>query len=566
MNVRPMERARGGWLGPITETVVLIAVLGLFWSLRSWNMENGDGEFCLKTVIDERPYAISLTRSTLTLLGFRGMYSVLNAWLGWWPSDAIALASCLGGVVFVAIGLRLGRRLYGGGWKALLPVVLPLSSHLLQVYCGEVEFYAWLNTALMVYAYAAWNVLQGRLNPVWASASLAIAAGCHVSGLFSIPSLLWLHILWLRNRAGHTVLSQPSQPDSSVSERAIPPRWKHLMLEAGTVFLVLAFLAITHRNRLWWFGPEPVFGLDIDSWAKTLSKKHLIYPMALFTLACAYVGYTIVGRRLAGHAQLERGRTWLVLLVPWLVFFSVRSLFGLHPEPILSHIAPFREPYDTISYLYMFISWDHLFDKLSFHLWSAPFGVMAVGYYTWRMWKREERDLWVLFLAGLACCALAWTFLFYPQLRTRDWDLFVSMGLPLNLILAHALATQAPGRWALTCSLAVVVTHLALSVPFVMRNAQFQHGRGYGELRIRSEIPAEVYVRGLRLGTTPFESGHVRSGPVEIRIVPMNRSSDGIRTTSQRHELHLDAGATVSFDVKRQDLLRDASEGTGPER
>lgn len=531
----------------LIEITVLMAAFLIFWNLRAWNILNGDGQFCIKTVFGERLYAITLTRSTLTLLTYRGLYALLHGWLDWWPRDTIALGACLSGVVFLGLAMSLGRRLYRNGWKTLLPVTLPISTYLLQVYCGEVEFYALLNTALMLYAYAAWHVLHGRLHPIWASGALTVAAGCHTSGLFLFPSLLWLHALWVDRRSSIEVADGKESPKDGFKPDLWEARKRTRIRDAALALGLFALFAITHRNRLWWSGPGLIFGLDIDAWVQGVSRNHLLFPIVLLAVGSAFLA--------AGYSFRQRWTPWLILVSPWALFFTLRSAFNFHPEPILSHIAPVYGPYDPLAYLYTFFSWDHLHDKLLFHAWSAPFGVPVLACWLWRCWKNRGSEPWVSFLLGMASCAIAWTTLFYPQLRTGDWDLFVSLGLPLNLLLAHLIATSRSESRGKALAIGVLAVHLLISVPFVIENSELKKGRGHCELTITSELPAELYLRGLKVGETPFHSRTVRSGDAEIRIIPLERPRSGRKIRPHRVELPLPGGGAKTVNAVVDDFF-----------
>ncbi len=473
------------------------------------------------------------------------MYQVLNAHVGMWPQDAIAVGSCIGGVIFLWIGYQLGCLLYREWWKRLLPAVIPASTYLLQVFCGEVEFYAWLNAALLGYLAIGWLVLNRRLSPIWASITLVFATCLHASAIFTFPSLLWLHILWLEQTA------KPPVEDAESPNAIEPVRRKTHIRDAAVALAVFAFVAVMHRNRLWWVGPEPIGGLDIDAWARELSRLHLIYPISLAVLVGGFFCCKATTRK--------RWRSWLFILLPWFVFFTTRSLLGMHPEPLLKHIPPFTTPFDIESFWYPFFSYDHLYDKTCFYLWSAPLGLFVFFGCLWTCGRRSC-DIWVKFLLGAGVCAVIWTIFFYPELRRRDWDLFSSMGIPLNLLLVHIIVTRLAGRWRITAIAAVLIVHLSMSVPFVIGNMLLEQGHGYVNLKVTSDLPAEVFVRGLRYGTTPFESAWVRSGPGNLRVVPLSRIVDEKRTTSVQHDIDLPAGETVNLHIDERDLFAHQSE------
>jgi hypothetical protein len=361
-----------------------VAAFGGLWALRSWNLWNGDGEFCCKQTIGKSAFAITLSRCPLTHLGYRYLFQAMNPLTGWWVEDIIAVSSCTAGLVFFWAAVLLARGLFSARLDRILYVAFCSSSLLLQVFCGHIEFYPWACALVMVLAWLAFWHLDGRLSIFWPSAALALATAFHSSAVFYFPGIVALEFVRQSRDPRHT-------------RRA---RWHSLFC-----LVLFVCLAPFHRYQT---------------------------QYALFLIFClvAWFVWGLAPRRV--HVWREGFQSWLVALAPWVVYFSIRTALGFYAEPILHHIAPMGEPYDHGSFLYTFWSWEHLHDKLLFQWWLSPFAIpvsVLIAVTVKRAWPRDAR---LFFLGVFALSALGWEILFYPQLRIRDWDLFASTAIPLE--------------------------------------------------------------------------------------------------------------------------------------
>ena len=114
--------------------------------------------------------------------------------------------------------------------------------------------------------------------------------------------------------------------------------------------------------------------------------------------------------------------------------------------------------------------------------------------------------------------------MFYPQLRSRDWDLFASMSIPLNCFVLFALWNFASRRTFQTVMSLAIAAHLCISIPVIIRNSSLLNHRGYVTVSFESKpVQSTAYLRGLELGVTPITQENVRAGEANIRMVPLKR-------------------------------------------
>lgn len=469
-------------------TIILCLGLSLLafwvlWFLRSWNLWNGDGEFCCKQTIGKTTFAITLSRCPLAHLGYRYLFRVLRPITGWWVEDIIALSSCTAGLVFFWATALLARRIFFARVDQILYPAFCSSSLLLQVFCGHIEFYPWTCALVMVFALFASRHLGGRLSIFWPSVVLTLAGAFHGSAVFYFPGVVALEYF-----------RQSRDPRTS----------RRSLVYSVFCFALFVCAACFHRYRVQYF---------------------------VFLVFClvGWFGWGLAPGRL--RAWREGLGPWLVALAPWIAYFSVRTALGFYAEPILHHIAPMGEPYDHGSYLYTFWSWEHLHDKFLFLWWLSPFAIPAgllIAATVKRGWRNNG---WLIFLRVFALTALGWEILFYPQLRIRDWDLYASTAIPFNLLVGYGvLRLWNRGRLYLTL---MVLAQLFIGVPIILDNSDLLVGRGYATAEFRSQpISAEVYVRGLPVGKTPLTMENIRSGRARIRLIPSDRN---YRSVKRRH-------------------------------
>jgi len=486
---------------PLITVAAFVFLWFVFWTLRSWNLEIGDGQFTCKQTIGPFSFPITLSRATLSHLLYRWMFFTLHPTIDWWVEDIIALSSCTAGVVFYFALFRLVWRSIEIPSLRVLGLVFPASSLLFNIFCGHIEFYPWTCALLMVSAFLAWKCLQRECSIFWPSAALALAFSFHSSGVFYFPALLILPLVisgWLEQRE----------------------TWRKGFLVLGACFAVFIVAALVHRKAALYFDGE-LFKFDLllsTPLVYVFSQANLLIAAAV--LLSVYYAY----QALITEPLRSELKPWWLVLVPWLVVFGIRTYFGLRAEPLLEHLPPVSEPYDTGSYLYMAFSWEHLYDKTMFHLWIAPFGLIGFCYFMLRHWQTVFKNGWLLYLMVFSVAALVWSTLFYPQLRTRDWDLFCSMAVPLNLFIFYCALRFWPGRRVLALFIVATLVQLSVMLPTAIKNAAILTHRGYVTVIYEPEpVEARAFLRGLELGITPLKQENIRAGEAEVRIVPVER-------------------------------------------
>ncbi len=499
----------------------LIGLGFLLWYLRSWNLNIGDGEFCCKQTVGPFPYDITLSRAPLSHLLYRGMFFTLHPLIDWWVEDIIALSSCLAGVVFF-------WALYRLIWQTVEPLPLKWlgilfvpSTLLLHIFCGHIEFYPWTCALLMVSAYWAFRSIEGALSVFWPSAAMALAFGFHSSGVFYFPALLIIGMCINEHR--HDIASTP----------------KLSYVLAAACFGLFILTALLHREvGEYSHGELFQFSLLFENPAEYFFSQ--IYLLS-FVLILGYGIY--VYKSTVSPVWRQRLRPWWLIYLPWFVVFVLRAYFGLRDEPLLEHFPPFAEPYDHGAYLYMAFSWDHLYDKTLFHLWIAPFGLIGLAYFVWQYSNTIKQTPWLRFLLHYSIWAILWSTCFYPQLRTRDWDSFCSMAIPLNLFVffcAYQFCNRKMFTWIF---LILTFVHFSISLPVIVKNSAIFTDRGYVKLIYEPEpVNARAFIRGLELGHTPIAQDNIRAGTVEIRMVPLVKGYQ-----SWMDEIYLEDGKTYTF-------------------
>ncbi|HOE11301.1 MAG TPA: hypothetical protein PLQ35_10285 [bacterium] len=451
-----------------------LAAFWVLWQLRSWNLWNGDGEFCCKQTVGQSTFAITLSRCPLSHLEYRYLFRILRPITNLWVEDIIALSSCMAGVVYLWATVLLARRLFSRTINRVLLTAFCCSSMVLQVFCGHIEFYPWTCTFMMIFILSGWLYLNGTFSIFWPSFLLVLATALHSSAVFYFPGILALECF-------RQVRESKNRPLVVF----------HCLLSLGLFVCAAPF----HRYR---------------------------EQFIAFLSVCAIL-WIVWGKAPAKIREWRQGMgPWLLALSPWLLYFSIRTALGFYAEPILHHIAPAGEPYDHGSFLYTFWSRDHLKDKLTFLWWLAPFAI-PVGLLVLISFGKEcLKNGWLVFLIVLSVCGLIWGILFYPQLRIRDWDLFTTIAIPFNLLVGYGvLILWKRGQVYLTF---MILAHLTISIPLIIDNADLLVGRGYVTLECETQpVSAEVYVRGLPIGFTPLTMQNIRSGRARIVLIPQSR-------------------------------------------
>jgi hypothetical protein len=201
MTVTPTERAHARHIAPasgerrlpLSVLIVLFLIsCALLFGLRGFRRPGADsGEMMLLISSYDEP--VYYFRSPLTFLLHQYSYRVLKTF-GWNPSDSIGLCSAVAGGFYVV-------------------TLFLFSRHLLFLFVGHVENYAWVNMLLAVYFYLARDYLYGRrwLFP----ATLAYVAAClfHMLALFYFPAWLYLFLSVERKQKKVRIVITPNRAD-----------------------------------------------------------------------------------------------------------------------------------------------------------------------------------------------------------------------------------------------------------------------------------------------------------------------------------------------------------------
>ncbi|MCD6290784.1 MAG: hypothetical protein J7M34_09810, partial [Anaerolineae bacterium] len=178
-----MPRAMGG---------ALLAGCGLlFWALRERTLW-GDALYTIALL--EGRWRTSwrgeyFWKEPLDRLTVVATYHVSHALIGWDAWHAIALVSCLAGVVYVWIAWRLASEIADDPQRRGLAFGLLLSPGAIQLLFGHVENYTLVTVTAMGYIWLAMRVLSRRSHPAWAASALGLAVAFHPQAIFLAPSL-----------------------------------------------------------------------------------------------------------------------------------------------------------------------------------------------------------------------------------------------------------------------------------------------------------------------------------------------------------------------------------------
>ncbi len=426
------------------------------------------------------------------------MFFSLHPILDWWVEDIIAISSCLAGLVYFWALNRLSEESAHNTFERWMILLFPSTTLIFQIFCGHIEFYPWTNALLMVCVYFSWKCIHQNQSPLYASIAMALAGGFHSSGVFYYPALLLLP--WLQQHLNGRLRL-----------------YKQDGMKMGVFFFLFIITAMLHRVP----------------W---------LYLLVLVLAIPAFFA-------LVKHDVRKTLTPWMAVYLPWFMLFTVRASLNLRAEPLIEHLPPFMEPYDHGAYLYMAISWEHLYDKTMFHLWLAPFALVTIISFCIGKWKQVIQDRWLLFLGHFCVWTMVWTILFYPQLRTRDWDLFATMSIPLNLMALYLTLQFISVSWQKIIVPLAILIQLAISLPIIIENSKILENRGYATVRFYSEpVSADVYLHSLKLGSTPLEQKNIRTGTVDVRMVPHERNY-----LSWSEEVELIPGDTYVFEETFQD-------------
>jgi len=392
-----------------------------------------------------------------------------------------------------------------------MTLVFPSSTMILNIFCGHLEFYPWTCALLMLSAYLSWRCIHDGISSFWPSLAMALAAAFHTSAVFYFPALLFLPILISQQGNGETLFERDNR------------------LRILGFFALFILVSLLHRT--WW---------------------------AYFTALVVVVPLVYWG---APNWIRCYSKEWWWMFLPWFLLYTGRAYFELRAEPLFEHLPPLGEPYDHGAYLYVAFSWEHLYDKTLFHLWLAPFGIITLLYFGVRKFSEVKKDAWLIFLLNFSLWTLLWSTLFYPQLRTRDWDLFATIAVPLNLFALYSITRFLQPQWYRRLIPILILAQLGNTVPAVIANSGILTHRGYVTLRYEpTPVSCRAFLRGLELGNTPLTQQNARAGKAEVRLIPHER---GYASWSQA--LELQPGREYLFDpVLKHESVTSRGEESHP--
>lgn len=109
---------------------------------------------------------------------------------GFRPEDAMSLFSSVWGGFFVFTAVLMGGRLTGSRWP--LFTLLCLSGGFVQMFAGDVEFYAMVAALINLYLLLCLEHVRGNLSIIFPGILLAIAICSHLLAGWILPSYLFL--------------------------------------------------------------------------------------------------------------------------------------------------------------------------------------------------------------------------------------------------------------------------------------------------------------------------------------------------------------------------------------
>jgi hypothetical protein len=199
------QRSRG--IRPVLFGSILFT---LFWLLRNRNFSLGDSAILLrymKQVTLSKGYNVTFDEP-LELLVHSGLFRLLHHWIGWDVERTYVLVSCLCGVAFVFLAIRIWNRI---GTKAVprqivLGIFLSMGS--MQLFFGHVENYSIVAVGMLSYVVLANAYLENRVRLIWPAIAIAFSFSLHVLAGWLFPSLLYLWLAKLRKRTPRENLNE----------------------------------------------------------------------------------------------------------------------------------------------------------------------------------------------------------------------------------------------------------------------------------------------------------------------------------------------------------------------
>ncbi len=166
-------------------TLAAILLMPLFWMLKN-GFINSDGLLNMQSLL----FGVRIMSHDEMLSTF----IITKIWesgiLGFRPENSISAFSVFFGGFYVWVSVILGGRLTGKRWPLFL--ILCLSSGFVQMFVGDVEFYAMVAAMTALYLLMVLEHLRGRISILLPAITLAFAISSHLLAGWLLPSFLFL--------------------------------------------------------------------------------------------------------------------------------------------------------------------------------------------------------------------------------------------------------------------------------------------------------------------------------------------------------------------------------------
>ncbi len=208
-------------------------------------------------------------------------------------------------------------------------------------------------------------------------------------------------------------------------------------------------------------------------------------------------------------------------------------LYGLLPAVILT-IWMFIDPYFGFGEMigdrfmplwrvevgmkkhYAFFSWTHIFDWLWF-IWNAchlQIFVVIIGIAC----KKLRRGKWQNILLAATLCFLIFTWIWHPDAKRLDWDLFSFIGLPIALMAVEVASQNNKRLWHTAIAITILISACFLMTKVIGAARLGARGEGMVIVQPAPDNRADISIIALDGHSKSREIHHVLEGAHEIRI------------------------------------------------
>ena len=175
----------------IKQALLIILLFALSWILRSQTIY-GDG---YGTITLLNSGQIMNWKEPLDRLFTALTYIISNKYLGFSPGSAIALMSCLAGVVFWISALLIAKLIGHTREDKFYAFVMVISIGAVQLFFGNIENYSLLGAFSLLYLLLAHLYLDRKISLVFPAFVLSTTISMHLSAIWLAPSLAFLPLL-----------------------------------------------------------------------------------------------------------------------------------------------------------------------------------------------------------------------------------------------------------------------------------------------------------------------------------------------------------------------------------